>query len=54
MIAGTWTYRSYLNSSKLVEGNAQTALSLIFGEGVFTLTNPTPTSVAGILDMGGG
>jgi hypothetical protein len=54
VIAGLWTYRSYLNSSKLVDGDAQTALSLIFGEGVFTLATPTSSSVAGTLDMGGG
>jgi hypothetical protein len=54
MIAGLWTYRSYLNSTELVDGNAQTALSLIFGEGIFTLNTPTPTTVVGTLDMGGG
>ncbi|MBI1683858.1 hypothetical protein [Caulobacter hibisci] len=53
-IAGKWTYRSYLNNPELVDGNAQTALSLIFGEGVFTFETPTPETIIGTLDMGGG
>lgn len=51
---GKWTYRSYLNNPELVDGNAQTALSLIWGEGVFTFESPEWCSLIGTLDMGGG
>ena len=54
MIAGKWTYRSYLNNPALIDGNPQKALANIFGEGTFTLAMPTPDTVAGTFDMGGG
>jgi len=54
MIAGKWTYRSYRNDPALVNGNAQKALTDIFGEGVFTLATPTPDTITGVFDMGGG
>ena len=53
-IAGQWTYRSYVNSADLVNNNASKALSLIFGEGTMTFTSPTPDSLKGTLDLGGG
>jgi hypothetical protein len=57
-IAGKWTYRSYLNRPDvIVNDDAQSAakaLSLIFGEGIMTLTTPTPTTISGTFDMGGG
>jgi hypothetical protein len=53
-LAGKWTYRSYLNNPELVGDDAQTALSLIFGEGVFTFETPTSRIILGTLDMGGG
>ena len=54
MIAGTWTYRSFINTPNPVGGDPNQALALIFGEGVLTLTTPSSTAVTGILDFGGG
>jgi len=54
MIAGPWTYRSYLNDPALVDGDPAKALALIFGEGVFSFETPTPETLTGTLDMGGG
>jgi hypothetical protein len=54
MIAGKWMYRSYVNNPAPVGGDAQKALADIFGEGVFTLAMPSPTTVSGTFDMGGG
>ena len=53
-ISGKWTYRSYVNSPVLVDGDANRALQMIFGEGVFTFDTPTSTTLKGTLDMGGG
>jgi hypothetical protein len=53
-IAGQWTYRSFRNSTDLVNGDAAKALALIFGEGTFTFETPSPGSLRGTLDMGGG
>ena len=52
-LAGKWTYRSYLNRPTLVNGDAQTALSLIFGEGTFDLTLEGDR-IGGQLSFGGG
>jgi hypothetical protein len=43
-LAGTWAYRSYLN----------TADQRPFGAGLFTFQTPTDTTLTGTLDMGGG
>ncbi len=43
-VAGKWAYRSYLN----------TADQRIFGQGIFTFTTPSTTTLKGTLDMGGG
>jgi hypothetical protein len=57
-IAGTWIYRSYLNRPDVIVNDdsqsAAKALSLLFGEGVMTLTTPSPTRISGTFDMGGG
>jgi hypothetical protein len=53
-LAGKWTYRSYNNTTDLVGGDANQALALIFGEGVFTFETPSATSLKGTFDMGGG
>ena len=53
-IAGKWTYRSFINTPALVGGDANRALQIIFGEGVFTFELPTSTSLKGTFDMGGG
>jgi hypothetical protein len=54
MLAGKWTYRSYLNTTGLVGNDPSKALALIFGEGVYTLETPSSTAVKGTLDLGGG
>jgi hypothetical protein len=41
-LAGTWGYRSYLN----------TADQRLFGAGIFTFQTPTGTTLAGTFDMG--
>src|SRR5665213_1356093 len=41
-IPGKWTYRSWIDSPNvLINGDANTALSLLFGEGTMTLATPT-------------
>lgn len=52
MLAGKWTYRSYHNSTALVGEDAAAALALIFGEGVFDLSEDDSGAVRGTLDMG--
>jgi hypothetical protein len=53
-LAGKWTYRSFINTPQLVDGDPNKALNLIFGEGVYTFEMPTKSTVKGTLDMGGG
>ena len=54
-IGGKWTYRSYRNRADIiVDGDAQKALSLIFGEGIMTFDPPTGNALTGNFDMGGG
>ncbi len=53
MLDGKWTYRSYHNSEELVAGDAQKALSLLFGEGVFEFWAVTYVKFTGTFDMGG-
>jgi hypothetical protein len=54
MLQGRWTYRSYRNTSALVGGDAQAALGLIFGEGVFDFTTADGDRFGGALGMGTG
>ena len=54
MLAGKWTYRSFRNDSHLVGGDAQAALALIFGEGVFDLTQTEEGRLTGALGLGTG
>ena len=53
MLSGKWTYRSYHNDPALVGSDAQAALAMIFGEGVFDLAD-RDGAITGTLDMGGG
>ena len=57
-LAGMWLYRSYHNRPDVVinddKDSAAKALSLLFGEGVMTLTTPSAGKIAGTFDMGGG
>jgi hypothetical protein len=43
-IAGTWAYRSYIN----------TAAQPVFGAGLFTFQTPSATTLTGTFDMGSG
>jgi hypothetical protein len=54
MLATKWAYRSFRNTTDLVSGDANKALALIFGEGVFTFEAPSTNALAGTFDMGGG
>jgi hypothetical protein len=54
LLAGTWTYRSFLNSADLVGDDATKSLALIFGEGTLTVTVGTDTLFQSVLDFGGG
>jgi hypothetical protein len=56
-LSGKWTYRSYHNRPNVIVSDddhaAEKALSLLFGEGVFTLTQEGD-DLTGVFDMGGG
>ena len=54
MLTGKWTYRSYLNDQELVGGDAQRALSLIFGEGIMEYGPIEGDAVKGELQLGPG
>jgi len=41
-VAGTWAYRSYINTSD----------QPVFGAGLFTFQTPTATTLTGTFDMG--
>ena len=53
-LAGKWTYRSFRNITDLVAGDANRALGLIFGEGIYTFELPSPDALVGTFDMGSG
>lgn len=54
MLAGKWTYRSYVNSTALVSHDKDKALAIIFGEGTCSFDPPAGASFTGTLDMGNG
>jgi hypothetical protein len=54
ILAGKWTYRSYLNSAALVDHDKDKALALIFGEGTYSFDPPSGMAFNGSLDMGNG
>ena len=54
VLTGKWTYRSYNNTPALVGNDAQAALALIFGEGVFDFEATEGDDFRGELDMGSG
>ena len=53
LLAGQWTYRSYVNTADLVGDDKDKALDDIWGEGIFTFVL-SGTALTGTLDMGGG
>jgi hypothetical protein len=54
ILAGKWTYRSFVNTPDLVGGDKDKALAIIFGEGVYIIDPPSGTQITGTLDLGGG
>jgi hypothetical protein len=54
LLAGKWTYRSYVNTTSLVGDDKDKALAIIFGEGVYAFDPPNGGALTGALDMGGG
>jgi len=58
ILAGKWTYRSYLNDPTLIGDDPNTApnnaLALIFAEAVFTFEIPSDTTLKGAIDWTGG
>jgi hypothetical protein len=54
ILAGKWTYRSYLNTAALVDRDKDKALAIIFGEGTYAFDPPTATALTGTLDLGNG
>jgi hypothetical protein len=53
-LAGKWTYRSFINNPTPVDGDANKALALIFGEGELTITVKDQKLFQAVLDFGGG
>lgn len=54
MLSGKWTYRSFHDNPVLVQGDANRALGLIFGEGVFDFVAETYVKFHGGFHMGEG
>jgi hypothetical protein len=54
ILAGKWTYRSYLHSPALVDRDKDKALAIIFGEGTYAFDAPAGAAITGTLDLGGG
>jgi hypothetical protein len=54
VLNGDWTYRSFINDPVPVDGDAQKALQLIFGEGELSFVSATDQSFKAVLDFGGG
>jgi hypothetical protein len=54
VLSGKWTYRSFHNNEALIAGDAEQALKLIFGEGVFDLVADTYVKFHGGFHMGEG
>lgn len=52
-LLGDWTYRSFINQPDPVDGDAQAALRLIFGEGALTIINADPSGFRATLSFGG-
>lgn len=52
-LKGEWTYRSFVNQPREVDGDPQAALGLIFGEGALSVTQADPSGFRGALSFGG-
>jgi hypothetical protein len=53
-LTGQWTYRSFVNNPVPVDGDAQKALQLIFGEGDLSFVSADDQLFKAVLDFGGG
>lgn len=54
MLTGDWTYRSFVNNPVPVDGDAEKALQLIFGEGDLSFVSADDRLFKAVLDFGGG
>jgi hypothetical protein len=54
VLNGHWTYRSFINNPVPVNGDAQKALHLIFGEGDLSFVSADDRLFKAVLDFGGG
>jgi hypothetical protein len=54
MLSGKWTYRSFRNDPALVGDDADAALALIFGEGIFDFDPAGGDTFRGGLGLGAG
>ena len=52
-LEGVWTYRSFINNPQPVDGNADAALDLIFGEGELTVETASDGRFKAALSFGG-
>ena len=52
-LEGVWTYRSFVNDPQPVDGNADAALNLIFGEGELTIETASDGVFKAALSFGG-
>jgi hypothetical protein len=53
-IAGAWTYRSFRNDPRPVNGDPQKALALFFAEAEFRFEALSETAIKGVIDWGSG
>lgn len=54
ILAGKWSYRSYIDTTDQVGDRKDKALAIIFGEGVYKFDPKSGNAFTGVLDMGGG
>jgi hypothetical protein len=54
LLAGTWTYRSFLNDPTLTNGDPQKLAALLFAEGTWMVKDGPPTIFDGELSFGAG
>ncbi|MER9228942.1 hypothetical protein NKI39_25580 [Mesorhizobium sp. M0664] len=53
-LAGSWTYRSFINNPDMVDGDPQKAIDLFFAEAEFRFEAISDTGFKGVIDWGSG